>query len=71
MKRGPAILITILVCAFFAVFFVYPAGMVVKQAFEGPDGFTLEFFRAVFENPIYREGSPPRCWRRASRFRSH
>lgn len=56
MKRGPAILITILVCAFFAVFFIYPAGMVVKQAFEGPDGFTLEFFRAVFENPIYREG---------------
>jgi iron(III) transport system permease protein len=56
MKRGPAILITLLVCALFAVFFVYPAGMVVKQAFEGPDGFTLEFFIAIFQNPIYREG---------------
>jgi iron(III) transport system permease protein len=56
MKRGPAILITLLVCALFAVFFVYPAGMVVKQAFEGPDGFTLEFFVAIFQNPIYREG---------------
>jgi iron(III) transport system permease protein len=56
MKRGPAILITIIVCALFAVFFIYPAGMVVKQAFEGPKGFTLEFFAAIFQNPIYREG---------------
>jgi iron(III) transport system permease protein len=56
MKRGPATLITITVCALFAVFFIYPAGMVVKQAFEGADGFTLEFFAAIFRNPIYREG---------------
>ncbi len=56
MKRGPAILITWIVCGWFAVFFIYPAGMVVKQAFEGPQGFTLEFFAAVFHNPIYREG---------------
>jgi iron(III) transport system permease protein len=56
MKRGPAILIAFAVFALFAVFFVYPAGMVVKQAFEGPEGFTLKFFSAVFENPIYREG---------------
>ena len=38
------------------MFFIYPAGMVVKQAFEGPHGFTLEFFAAIFHNPIYREG---------------
>ena len=56
MKRGPAILITFIVCLLFAVFFIYPAGMVVKQAFEGPRGFTLEFFAAVFNNPIYQEG---------------
>jgi iron(III) transport system permease protein len=56
MKRGPAILITFAVLALFALFFIYPAGMVVKQAFEGPEGFTLKFFTAVFENPIYREG---------------
>ncbi len=56
MKRGPAILITFVVCALFAVFFIYPAGMVVKQAFEGPHGFTLEFFSTIFKNPIYREG---------------
>ena len=56
MKRGPAILITFIVCSLFAVFFIYPAGMVVKQAFEGPRGFTLEFFAAIFNNPIYQEG---------------
>jgi iron(III) transport system permease protein len=56
MKRGPAIIISIIICALFAVFFIYPAGMVVKQAFEGKDGFTLDYISAVFENPIYREG---------------
>jgi iron(III) transport system permease protein len=56
MKRNPAICITVLVCALFAVFFIYPAGMVVCQAFAGPRGFTLEFFTVVFSNPIYREG---------------
>jgi iron(III) transport system permease protein len=40
----------------FAVFFIYPAGMVVRQAFEGPHGFTLAYFAAVFNSPIYREG---------------
>jgi iron(III) transport system permease protein len=61
MKRGTAILFSLIVCALFAVFFAYPAGMVVKQAFEGtrPDGstyYTFQFVRTVFENPIYREG---------------
>jgi iron(III) transport system permease protein len=61
MKRGHAIAISLAVTALFAVFFLYPAGMVVKQAFEGTraDGshfFTLDFFGSVFANPIYREG---------------
>jgi len=56
MKRGPAILVSLIVCTLFAVFFIYPAGMVMKQAFEGPQGFTLEYFTVVFHNPIYREG---------------
>ncbi|MBK1884150.1 iron ABC transporter permease [Luteolibacter pohnpeiensis] len=61
MKRAPAILITLAITILFAVFFVYPAGMVVKQAFEGTraDGskfFTLEFLTTVFKDPIYREG---------------
>jgi len=56
MRRAPATIITLTVCALFMVFFIYPAGMVVRQAFEGPQGFTLEFFGAIFRNPIYREG---------------
>ena len=56
MRRVPAISITLGVGVFFAVFFIYPAWMVVRQAFEGPQGFTLEFIAAVFRNPIYREG---------------
>jgi iron(III) transport system permease protein len=61
MKRSHAIIISILVTLLFAVFFIYPAGMVVKQAFEGTraDGshfFTLDFFALIFRNPIYQEG---------------
>lgn len=61
MKRGPAITISIIVGVLFAVFFVYPAGTVVKQAFEGTRAngshyWTMEFFVSVFQNPIYREG---------------
>ena len=61
MKRGTAITISIVVSLLFAVFFIYPAGMIVKQAFEGTraDGshfFTLDFIVSVFRNPIYREG---------------
>jgi iron(III) transport system permease protein len=61
MKRGTAITISIIIGILFAVFFIYPAGTVVKQAFEGTraDGshyLTMEFFASVFRNPIYQEG---------------
>ncbi|MFT3991576.1 MAG: iron ABC transporter permease [Luteolibacter sp.] len=61
MKRLPAWMIATAVLLLFAVFFMYPAGMIVKQAFEGTDAdghrdFTLDFLAAVFRNPIYREG---------------
>ena len=61
MKRSNAIIISTLVTLLFTVFFIYPAAMVVKQAFEGThtDGshfFTLDFLLAVFRNPIYQEG---------------
>lgn len=50
-------MICLTVMALLAVFFIYPAGMVVRQAFEGSDGgWTLDFIRSVFSNPIYREG---------------
>ena len=61
MKRRTAWLITWLVALWFAVFFIYPAWMIVRQSFEGTradgsSGLTLEYFQAVFSNPIYREG---------------
>jgi iron(III) transport system permease protein len=61
MKRGTAIFLTIITSLVLAVFFIYPAWMVVKQAFEdshadGSTYFTLDFIAAVFGNPIYREG---------------
>ena len=61
MKRGTALLISVIVMALFAVFFLYPAGMVVKQAFQGTRAddstyFTFDFIASVFRNPIYREG---------------
>ncbi|MGJ8634844.1 MAG: ABC transporter permease [Luteolibacter sp.] len=61
MNRKLAWLITLGVATVFAVFFIYPAGMVVKQAFEatGADGeksWTLDFVGMVFSDPIYREG---------------
>lgn len=61
MKRGNALAITAVIGVLFAVFFAYPAGMVVKQAFEATDAdgntyFTLDFITTVFKNPVYREG---------------
>ena len=56
MNRGTAWWITITVSTLFAAFFLYPAGMIAKQAFQGPDGFTLEYLGAVIQNPIHREG---------------
>ncbi|MBC7979645.1 MAG: iron ABC transporter permease, partial [Armatimonadetes bacterium] len=61
MNRKLAWGITLGVVALFALFFVYPAWMVVKQAFQATDGngetmWTMDFIRVVFLNPIYREG---------------
>ncbi len=61
MKRGPALFLTCAITLLLAVFFLYPAGLVVKQAFLAtmPDGstrWTFAFVAAVFQDPIYREG---------------
>lgn len=61
MNRKLAWVVSLTVFAVFAVFFLYPAGMVVKQAFEAKTAddttvWTLDFIGAVFSNPIYREG---------------
>lgn len=61
MNRKLAWTISIAAVALLGVFFIYPAGMVVKQAFEGTDAngdpvWTMSFIFSVFSNPIYREG---------------
>ena len=61
MKRGTAIFLTAFTTLLFGVFFLFPAWMVVRQAFEGrrADGsafFTLDFIVMVLRNPIYQEG---------------
>ena len=61
MNRKLAWIISLGTLGVLAMFFIYPAGMVVKQAFEGTgaDGekvWTLDCILAVFSNPIYREG---------------
>lgn len=37
----------------FLLFFVYPMCMLLKQAFVGPDGFTLDYFIKFFSKPYY------------------
>ncbi|MFC4995633.1 ABC transporter permease [Rubritalea tangerina] len=57
MKRGKALLITLLVTAFFGLFFIWPVCDVLKQAFVDEEGaFTIHFLWAVLSNPIYLEG---------------
>jgi len=57
MNRSLAYTLTFVVSAFFAVFFLYPAVMVLKEAFYSEKGgFTLDFVREVFVNPVYLEG---------------
>ena len=57
MSRKLAYGLTALVGLFFAVFFLYPAIVVLKEAFyEEGQGFTLSFVSEVFKNPVYTEG---------------
>ena len=57
MNTRVAYTITALVTAFFGFFFIYPAVMVIKEAFYTEEsGFTLAFVGQVFSNPVYLEG---------------
>ncbi|MEM9081316.1 MAG: ABC transporter permease subunit, partial [Verrucomicrobiota bacterium] len=57
MSRGLAIGLTGFVVLFFGLFFIYPAVMVMKEAFWTEEtGFSLVFVGEVFTNPIYLEG---------------
>ncbi|MFT7443763.1 MAG: iron(III) transport system permease protein [Granulosicoccus sp.] len=57
MNTKLAYSLTAFVGLFFAVFFLYPAVVVLKEAFyiEG-QGFTFSFVGEVFKNPVYTEG---------------
>jgi iron(III) transport system permease protein len=57
MKRGTVRLIALVTTLLFAVFFLYPAWTILRQAFVRADGgFTLEALALVFRDPLYREG---------------
>ena len=57
MNKTVAYIITTIVVLIFAVFFLYPVGLtLVSACISESGGFTLDYFVAVFRNPIYREG---------------
>lgn len=57
MSRRVSIFIYCITAVFFALFFAYPIGHTVKEAFVGADGgFTIGYFIELFQNPIYVEG---------------
>ncbi len=57
MNRKAAYGLTAAVTLFFAVFFIYPAVVVLKEAFyEEGKGLTFSFVIEVFKNPVYTEG---------------
>jgi iron(III) transport system permease protein len=57
MNRGLAYSLTAIVTGFFAIFFLYPAVIVLKEAFYvKEEGLTFGFIREVFANPVYVEG---------------
>ncbi len=45
-------LVFIFIIALLFVFFVWPIGVIVSKAFWSGDGFTLDFFRALFQNNL-------------------
>ena len=56
MSRSASIAIFAFTAAFFAVFFVYPIFITVREAFVFDGAFSLRYVGAVFSDPIYLEG---------------
>jgi iron(III) transport system permease protein len=55
--RTSAITLFAMMGLFFALFFVWPIAITVREAFvDGQGSFTLAFIGDVFQNPLYREG---------------
>jgi iron(III) transport system permease protein len=56
---NPALVIYLITIAFIACFFVWPITLTLREAFVVPGsggGFTLEYVREIFQNPIYIQG---------------
>ncbi|HUL51884.1 MAG TPA: iron ABC transporter permease [Opitutaceae bacterium] len=57
MSRSFARVVLVVTAAFFAVFFLWPVGQILKGGFFNADGhFTLAYLVALLGNPIYRDG---------------
>ena len=57
VNQSFARILTALVVVFFGVFFIYPAAMVLGEAFYSQEtGITLAFVGEIFSNPLYLEG---------------
>ncbi|MBN1344352.1 MAG: iron ABC transporter permease [Phycisphaerae bacterium] len=56
MRRRTAILIALVVGAFFAAFFVWPLYQTIRGGFVYEGRVTLQFVLEVFRNPLYLEG---------------
>jgi len=57
MSKKASYIVFFAVAVFFAVFFVYPIGLTIKQAFIGEDGkFTFSYIFEIFRNRRYLEG---------------
>jgi len=57
MSRTFSLFVFVGVTIFFAIFFVYPIGLTMKEAFVTTEGeFTLRYVIEIFQNQLYREG---------------
>ena len=53
----PPVAVLLLMALFMACFLVWPVCLTVKEAFVKPGGgFTMDYVREVFNNPVYTEG---------------
>lgn len=46
-------IIPVFVMVILGIFFIFPVGMLVLKSFVGPTGFTLEYFRLLFQNQLH------------------
>ncbi len=63
MSRGVAIFVFAITAVFFAVFFVWPIAVTLRNAFVDADGrLTFDYVLEIFQNPVYVEGLANSFW---------